>query len=117
MSQLVKQSASINYGVDKADWLVDGNYSSSFTSKVELLFPSNTTNIIFIGKPFLFRQNCFERNSKIELRWWEQNLELYNGRALIQPPAEVLIQTDASTKDWDATCNGISTGGCGLLTK
>ena len=33
------------------------SYSSSFTSEVELLFPPNTTNIIFIGKPFLFRQN------------------------------------------------------------
>ena len=39
-----------------------------------------------------------------------QNLELCNGRALIQPPAEVLIQKDASTKGWGATCNGISTG-------
>ena len=39
-------------------------------------------------------------NSKIELKWWVQNLELCNGRALIQPPAEVLTQTDASTKGW-----------------
>ena len=34
------------------------------TNKVELLFPSNKTNINFIGKPFLFRQNCFERKLK-----------------------------------------------------
>ena len=39
-------------------------------------------------------------NSKIELKWCVQNLELRNGRALIQPPAEVLRQTDASTKGW-----------------
>ena len=50
-------------------------------------------------------------NSKIKLKWWVQNLELCNGPALIQPRAEVLIQTDASTKGWGATCNGISTGG------
>ena len=50
-------------------------------------------------------------NSIIELKWWVQNLELYNGQALIQPPPEVSIQTDASTKGWGATCNGISTGG------
>ena len=50
-------------------------------------------------------------NSKIELKWWVQNLELCNGPALIQPPAEVLMQTDASTKGWGATCNGASTGG------
>ena len=48
-------------------------------------------------------------NSKIELKWWVLILELCNDRASIQPPAEVLIQTDASTKGWGATCNGIST--------
>ena len=36
------------------------------------------------------------KNSKIEPKWWVKNLELYNGQALIQPPAEVLIQTDVS---------------------
>ena len=56
MSEFVKQSTNINSGVDKVDWFVDINYSSSFTSKVELPFPSNTTNIIFIRKPFLFGQ-------------------------------------------------------------
>ena len=39
-------------------------------------------------------------NFTIELKWWVQNLELCNGRTLIQPPAEVLIQTDASTRGW-----------------
>ena len=65
MSEFVKQSTDINSGVDKVDWLVDINYSSRFTSKVELSFPSNTTNITFIGKPFLLgKKNCFERNLK-----------------------------------------------------
>ena len=61
MSEFAKQSTNISPGVDKVDWLVDVNYSSSFSSKVKLSFPSNTTNIIFIKKPFLFRQNCFEK--------------------------------------------------------
>ena len=52
---LLNNPQTSNSGVDKVDWLIDFNYSSSFTSKVELSFPSNTTNIIFIGKPFLFR--------------------------------------------------------------
>ena len=52
-----------------------------------------------------------KENSKIELKWLVQNLELCNDRALIKPPAEVLIQTDASTKGWGTTCNGISIGG------
>ena len=52
-------------------------------------------------------------NSKIELKWWVQSLELCNGRALIQLPAEVVIQKYASTKDWTRgpTYNEISTGG------
>ena len=61
MSEFAKQSTKINSGVEKVDWLVDVNYSSSFTSMVELSFPPNATNIVFIGKPFLFRQNCLER--------------------------------------------------------
>ena len=46
------------------------------------------------------------KNSKIELKR-VQNLELCNGWTLIQPPAEVLIQTDTSTKGWGSTCNVI----------
>ena len=89
MSEFVKQSKNINSGVDKVDWLVDVNYSSSFTSKIDLSFPPNLRNIIFIGKAFLFKQNYFKRkNSKVELKWWVQNL-LCNGWALVQPPAEV----------------------------
>ena len=64
MSEFVKQSTNINFGVDKVNWLVDVNYSSSFTSKVELSFPSNATNVIFIAKPFLYRQNCSGRKLK-----------------------------------------------------
>ena len=64
MSEFVKKSTNINSGVGKVDWLVDVKYSSSFTSKVELSFPSNTTNIIFIRKKFFFSQNCFEQNLK-----------------------------------------------------
>ena len=39
-----------------------------------------------------------KENSKTQLKWWVQNLELYNGWVLVQPPAEALIQTDASSK-------------------
>ena len=56
-------------------------------------------------------------NSKIELKWWVQNLELRNGRALIQLPAEVLIQTDASIKGWGQRAMEPQQGGCGLLRK
>ena len=65
MSEFVKQSTNINSGVEKVDWLFDVNYSSSFTSKVELPFPSQIQQISSLSeKPFLFRQNCFERKLK-----------------------------------------------------
>ena len=64
MSEFVKQSGNTDSGVDKVDWPVNINYSSSFTSTVELLFLPNATNIIFSGKRFLFRRNCFERKLK-----------------------------------------------------
>ena len=40
---------------------------------------------------FYLDKIALNENSKIELKWWVQNLELCNSRALIQPPAEVLI--------------------------
>ena len=36
MSEFVKESSNIISGIDKTDWLVDVNYSSSFNSKAEL---------------------------------------------------------------------------------
>ena len=95
MSEFVKQSTNISSGVDKVDWLVDVNYSSSFTSKVELPFPSNTTNIIFIGKPFLFRQNCFEQKLKNRTE---------------------MVGTKLRTVQWSGinstACRGVNTGRC-----
>ena len=64
---------------------------------------SLSENLSFLDKIIL------NKISKINLKWWVQNVKLCNGRALIQPSAEVLIQTDASIKGWVATCNGIST--------
>ena len=45
-----------------------------------------------------------------ELLWWVNNLELCNDRLVIQPQAQVLIQTNASKKGWGAVCRGIRTG-------
>ena len=69
MSEFVKQSTNINSGVDKIDWLIDVKYSSSFTSKVELSFPPNATNIIFIEKLSYLDKIVLSENSKIELKW------------------------------------------------
>ena len=62
-------------------------------------------NLSYLGKVVL------NENSEIELKWWVQNLKLCNGRALIQPPAKLLIQTGASTKGWGLhSMESISTG-------
>ena len=62
--EFVTKSTNINSEIGKVDWLVDVNYSSSFTSKIELSFAPNATSIIFVRKTFLFRQNYFEQNLK-----------------------------------------------------
>ena len=56
---------------------------------------SLSENLFYLDKIFL------NEISKIELKWWVQDVELCNGRVLIQPPAEA----------WGATCNGISARG------
>ena len=51
------------------------------------------------------------RNSKEELEWWIQNLQIFNRRCLIQPQTFLTIRTDASKKGWGAVCQGIPSGG------
>ena len=49
-------------------------------------------------------------NSKEELQWWIQNLQIFNGRYLIQPQNFLAIRMDASKKGWGAVCQGIPAG-------
>ena len=76
MSEFVKQSTNINSRVDKVDWLVNVNYSSSFTSKVEFPFTPNATNIILSENFSHLDKIILNENSEIELKWWVQNLEV-----------------------------------------
>ena len=57
MSEIVKQSTNITSGVDKVGLL---------TSTIQAVLPArlNCGFLILIRKPFLFRQNCFERKLK-----------------------------------------------------
>ena len=48
---------------------------------------------------------------KEEILWWRDHLLAWKGRALLQKPAELIIETDASQKGWEAYCQEISTGG------
>ena len=49
--------------------------------------------------------------AKEELVWWRDNLEAWNGKALVSGSPDLVIETDASRQGWGAFCNGVSTGG------
>ena len=58
-----------------------------------------------------YQQITLNQKSKQELTWWIQNLSLCNGRCLVQPPPQMMIQTDASKIGWGAACQGEKTRG------
>ena len=53
--------------------------------------------------------HCYQ--TKEELRWWIQNLQIFNRRYLIQAQSFLTIRTDASKKGWGVICQGTPTGG------
>lgn len=56
--------------------------------------------------PYVLNENSIQ-----ELEWWMNNLELYNGRSLLNPSMKIVIQTDASKKGWGAFCQNHPIGG------
>ena len=52
-----------------------------------------------------------DSQAKEELVWWRDHLQAWNGKALFQKSADLVIETDASHKGWEAYCEGVSTGG------
>ena len=49
--------------------------------------------------------------SREEVQWWQENLTLWNGRALLSHRKQLVIQSDASMTGWGAVCEGLRTGG------
>ena len=45
-------------------------------------------------------QVLLNKESQLELLWWVKNIKIYNGRILIQHPAQALLQTDALLTGW-----------------
>ena len=45
-------------------------------------------------------QVLLNKESQLELLWWVKNIKLYNGKILIQLPAQALLQTDALLTGW-----------------
>ena len=50
------------------------------------------------------------KESQLELLWWIKNIEIYNGRTLIQLPDQALLQRDASRTGWGKVWEGVKTG-------
>ena len=48
--------------------------------------------------------------AKGAFNWQIQNLNLYNAKSLITPPAQLIISSDASSQDCEASCQGQWTG-------
>ena len=46
-----------------------------------------------------------------ELKWWQKHLTQWNGRCLLSRSPDLIIETDASTTGWGASCQGMRTGG------
>ena len=46
-----------------------------------------------------------------ELRWWLAHLDAWNGRALLHPSPDLIIETDGSRMGWEAVCQVVRTGG------
>jgi len=46
-----------------------------------------------------------------DLQWWMNHLRMGNGRDIVQPAPDMVIETNASLMGWGAVCEGVRTGG------
>jgi hypothetical protein len=46
-----------------------------------------------------------------EIYWWQDHLQDWNGKAILLPSPQIILQTDASSLGWGATCNQSLAGG------
>ena len=110
MSKFTDRTGNIDFRINKSGLL---------TSTIQAVLPARLQcwylqlqQISSLKESHSYQQKIvLNYQSKTELLWWTTNLDFCNGQSLIQPLAQVLIQRDASTKGWGATCNDISTGG------
>lgn len=48
-----------------------------------------------------------DRNAREELTWWQESLQSWNGKAVLEPNPDIVIETDASLLGWGAVLEGI----------
>ena len=48
-----------------------------------------------------------DRNAREELTWWQESLQSWNGKAVLEPNPDIVIETDVSQLGWGAVLEGI----------
>ena len=78
-----------------------GMFLAPLPSAVEDCSPSSPSELPCHGTP----------EARTELAWWAADLETWDGRSILKPPAQLTIFSDASLLGWGAVCSTTSTGG------
>ena len=56
-------------------------------------------------------QLTLSTGEKEELQWWLDHLSAWNGKTIMTEKPSLTVESDASTRGWGASCEGIQTGG------
>ena len=89
------------------------------TASIQAIFPAilHYRSLQHLKHQALAQQRGFDATialsseAREELHWWSAHLDAWNGRALLRPAPDLVIETDASRKGWGAVCQGVRTGG------
>ena len=89
------------------------------TTSIQAIFPAplHYRHLQHLKHQALAQQRSYDatialsNEAKEELKWWLAHLDAWNGRALLQPSPDLVIETDASKTGWGAVCLGVTTGG------
>ena len=96
MPEIIQDIKGNTSGFDKIYRNTFFNHSRSFPARLQFRFLQQQQIISLKQSQSYLTLVKLTPMAKSELLWWANNLELCNGRLVIQPQAQVLIQTDAS---------------------
>ena len=100
MPGVVKDIGDLTSGFHKTNRKTFFFYSSSALSSSKASLLTTTANCISKTSTVLCDLVKLTPMAKNELLWWVNNLRFCNGRLVIKPQAQVLIQRDTSKKGW-----------------
>ena len=78
----------------------------TISASIQAIFPAPLHNRHIHGG--YESQVCWTAEALEELKWWRHHLFAWNGRAILQSPPQLTIETDASTMGWRACCGNCS---------